>query len=142
MARTKEAKPSRSSYFKQLFAAHPELLRGASNDAILERWKEDHPSEEVSNKTRAILSNTKSVMRRKLGIKRKRRRRKDKVAVAMAAPKTVSRPRGRTGVLESLESKIDDVLALARDHEASGLEGVIKHLRYARNGVVMKQGSV
>src|SRR5262245_46027761 len=117
MAKTKGMKPSQSAYFKQLFADSPDLLRSISNEEIFDRWKSDHPGAHLTDKVRGILSNVKSIMRKQFGIRgrRRRRRRADIDPSAQSAPRT----RISTGTLETLESRIDEVLALARTHEPS-----------------------
>lgn len=138
MASTKEAAPSVSGYFRELFESDHELLKSSSNAEILARWRQDHPGQSVTGKIRGSMANMKSQLRQKHGIPRKRRRRRGKnkevVAVAKVAVKRVS-----TGALENLEGMIDSVLALAREHENAGLQNIVKHLRDARNGVVMRQ---
>jgi hypothetical protein len=42
--------------------------------------------------------------------------------------------------LEDLESRIDECLAIARSQEGEGFDDIIKHLRQARNGVVLAIG--
>jgi hypothetical protein len=42
--------------------------------------------------------------------------------------------------LEDLESRIDECLAIARSQEVEGFDDIIKHLRQARNGVVLAIG--
>ena len=72
------------------------------------------------------------------------RRRKRRKAGARAAGDTAETPAPRPratsrGALEGLELLIDRCLAIAREHEES-LENVARHLREARNGVVLKLG--
>src|SRR5438874_13093153 len=85
MAKKAPVDESKSGYFRRLFEEHPEWLDTKSNDAIVERWKDDHPGQDMTVQYRQSMANVKSIMRKKLGKRRRRRRRdKDGVAVAVA----------------------------------------------------------
>jgi hypothetical protein len=125
-----------SAYFRRVFHENPKLLKGRSNEELLNRWLADHPGEkEVPKSAKNGLQNIKSILRSK---KRKRKA----AATAETAPvtKALPRPAHRKGHLEQLEEKIDEVLTVARSFEDEGLEGVVNHLRRARNEVVWKLG--
>ena len=60
-----------AGYFRKVFQENPKLLKGRSNDKLLERWLEDHQAyKEVPSDVKSSLANIKSVLRHK---KRKRR---------------------------------------------------------------------
>jgi predicted DNA-binding protein YlxM (UPF0122 family) len=125
MARKKTG-ASISSYFRDLFTAHPELLAEKSNEAIVSHYRKDHDladDAELEATVRNNMANMKSVMRKKL----------------REAPLGVSnrKPGGR---LETLEELIDECLTIAKTIDRDGLESVINHLRRARNEVVWKLG--
>jgi len=143
--RTKPAKPengeSHSGYFRRLFKENTKLLEGRSNEEVLNRWLADHPGEKaVPDRIKYILSNIKSVMRKKLRKKPGRRPKAEKAAeattlVVVTSPKKVA---GKT--LETLEEKIDECMNLAKNLDPDGLAEVVAVLRRARNKVVWKIG--
>jgi hypothetical protein len=125
-----------SGYFKKIFKERPDLLNSGSNAALFERWLQDHPGEKnVPNRVKSILSNVKSVVRRK----RRKKSRKEKTAElpTLAAPQASAVPLVK---LEALEEQIDDCLTLAKRLDREGLADIISLLRRARNGVVWKIG--
>src|SRR5437868_3087363 len=64
-----------AGYFRKVFQENPKLLKGRSNDKLLERWLEDHQAyKEVPSDVKSSLANIKSVLRHK-----KRKRKKDKM---------------------------------------------------------------
>jgi hypothetical protein len=142
MARTQAGKASEgeetvSGYFRKVFAENPKLLKTRSNEELLQRWLADHPGEkEVPNRVKQILSNVKSVLRKK-GRKRARRQEPNHQPTAVTAPAPVKRSSSR---LEHLEEQIDECLTAARALDRDGLEHVIRLLRQARNQVVWKLG--
>jgi hypothetical protein len=125
-----------SGYFKQIFKERPELLNSGSNTALFERWLQDHPGENnVPNRVKYILSNVKSVVRKK---GRKKAGRKIAAELpALVAPHASTAPLRK---LESLEEQIDDCLTIAKRLDREGLADIISLLRRARNGVVWKIG--
>src|SRR5438128_11243131 len=61
-----------SGYFRRLFRENPKLLRSGSNKETVERWLQDHPTDkEMPQRAKYILSNVKSVLRKK-GRRKKR----------------------------------------------------------------------
>src|SRR4051812_20451687 len=53
-------------YFRAIFTENPKLLDSRSNEEMLNRWLADHPGEtQVPGRIKAILSNLKSVLRKK-----------------------------------------------------------------------------
>jgi hypothetical protein len=125
-----------SGYFKQIFKERPDLLNSGSNQALFERWLQDHPGEKaVPNRVKNILSNLKSVLRKKR--RRKSGRKKAAELPTLVAPQASTVP---TAKLESLEEQIDDCLTLAKRLDREGLADIILLLRRARNGVVWKIG--
>lgn len=143
MAKRRGSGPTMSGYFRDRFKENLDWVKGTSNDAIFERWQADHTGQELTRKIKGLMANVKASMRKKLKIGRKKKKGRGKakengVLVAIA-PKLATKARGGVVTLAILETKIDDVLALARAHEASGLAKIVKHLRNARNGVVVKQ---
>jgi hypothetical protein len=124
-----------SGYFRRVFHENPKLLKGRSNEELLNRWLADHPGEkEVTKSVKNGLQNAKSILRSK------KRKRKAAKAAATPVSKEPSRSAPRKGHLEQLEEKIDEVLTLARSFEDESLESVVNHLRRARNEVVWKLG--
>jgi hypothetical protein len=86
------------------------------------------------------LSNLKTVLRKKLAAK-KGGPAKDEQPAQEVIREMVSRPgRQVTALLEQLEQGIDDSLALAKQIDREGLHDVIRHLRAARNRVVIQMG--
>jgi hypothetical protein len=125
-----------SGYFKQIFKERPDLLNSGSNTALFERWLQDHPGEKnVPNRVKYILSNVKSIVRKKR--RKKAGRKKAAELPTLVAPHDSTVPRVK---LESLEEQIDDCLTLAKRLDREGLADIIVLLRRARNGVVWKIG--
>jgi hypothetical protein len=126
-----------SGYFRRVFAEDPRLLDTRSNDELFRRWLADNPGEtEVPERVRQILSNVKSVLRKKARRGGRRERAREEAAGAPPRP----RPRHATSTLAALEEHIDDALTIAKVIDREGLQSVISLLRRARNEVVWKQG--
>jgi hypothetical protein len=135
-----------AKYFRAVFKENPKWLKSRSNNDLLQRWLDDHPSEtEVPNRIKNIMANTKSVLRKKLrkgpGKKKAKAQSADEAAIqqavaAVVAPATSTMSQG----FELLEEQIDDCLTLAKNLDRDGLESVIYLLRRARNEVVWKLG--
>jgi hypothetical protein len=126
-------------YFRSIFKENPKLLKERSNEALLQRWLADHPGEkEVPDTVKKSLANTKSVLRKKAG-KRGRPKQEEQPAQEATAV-TPARPSQDTHRLEELEHQIDEVLHLAKHTDREGLAEVIRHLRAARNLLVMQVG--
>jgi hypothetical protein len=125
-----------SGYFRQIFKERPDLLNSGSNTALFDRWLQDHPGEKnVPNRVKYILSNVKSLVRKK-GRKKAGRKKAAEVPTLVAAQaSTVPRMK-----LEALEEQIDDCLTHAKRLDREGLADIISLLRRARNGVVWKIG--
>jgi hypothetical protein len=140
MARPKGKAPSTAGYFKKLFAENKEWLNEGSNAELIDRWKKDHPGQNVTKSVLNGLANTKSLMRKKLGLGKKRRKRRKGAAAAAAQPAAARRVRAPYTVLERMEGLIDDCLSLARQQNSEGLDNVVKHLRVARRQVAWEMG--
>src|SRR5690242_7321089 len=98
-----------SSYFRKVFAESPKLLKSRSNDALLQRWLDDHPGEtEVPKRVRQSMANIKSLLRRR-GRKRRQHTEQPQAAAAVSAP-----AKRATRGLEHLEEQIDDCLTAAK----------------------------
>jgi hypothetical protein len=125
-----------SGYFKLIFKERPDLLNSGSNTALFERWLQDHPGEKtVPNRVKSILSNVKSIVRRK---RRKKFEKKKTAELPFSAtPQALTVPLVK---LELLEEQIDDCLTFAKRLDREGLAEIISLLRRARNGVVWKIG--
>ena len=125
-----------SGYFRQIFKERPDLLHSGSNKELLERWLQDHPGKKnVPNRVKNILSNVKSIVRRK------RRKKVGRKKTAELPPMVALQPSPVPLVkLESLEEQIDDCLTVAKRLDREGLADIIVLLRRARNGVVWKIG--
>jgi len=145
MARVKRKKTSTRSYFKQRFIEHPEWLEDLSTEAVLARWQQDHSGQELTASIKSSLSNIKSQLRRDKGMtkkgrgKGKKKARVARVNTALEARKAGPR-RLSTNALEKLETMIDSCLSHARIQTSTGLDGIIHHLRLARNTVIHKLG--
>jgi hypothetical protein len=136
MARSNEE--TVSGYFRKIFAENPKLLRGRSNQELLDRWLKDHPGQkEVPAKVKANLSNVKSVLRKKM---RKGGRPKKVVDASAQSAAPVAPGDTRASRLEQLEEQIDDCLSLAKSVDRARLAHVISLLRQARNVVVWHEG--
>ena len=141
MARQKAKSSSTAGYFKGLFKENPAWLNEGSNAELIERWKKDHPGEQVTKSILNGLANTKSLMRKAMGLSKGRRRRRRKAAAAAAdQPAAARQVRAPFGVLERMEGLIDDCLSLARQQNSEGLDKVVKHLRFARRQVAWEMG--
>ena len=123
-------------YFRRVFDENPALLNERSNEALLQRWQQDHPGQEITTSVKTGLANLKSVLRSK-GRKRGRKAAAEATGAQMA---TASRPRVKAGRLEVLEEAIDDCLSLAKSIDKDGLAQVIHSLCRARNLVVWRIG--
>lgn len=128
-----------AGYFRKVFAESPGLLKGKSNDALLQRWLADHPGEtEAPKSVKSGLANIKSVLRKKG--RREDRRTARREAARGPGHEARGLVPGRGNQLERLEENIDDCLTLARLLDRDGLSRVIALLRAARNEVVWKMG--
>jgi hypothetical protein len=130
MARKRSTEGVRE-YFRQLFAKHPDWLWERSNELVLEQWRRDHPGKEATERVKDGMANVKSLLRRDA-----------RGGKSGAATRPAARPgrSARTASLEQLEASIDGVLLMARACESEEMDSVIRHLRRARNGVVMELG--
>jgi hypothetical protein len=126
-----------SGYFRRVFKEDRRLLNTRSNEEVLNRWRADHPGQEVTKSVKVGLQNVKSILRSK---GRKRKARKAAAAPAAAANSPPARPAPKKTNLERLEEQIDDVLTFARGLDREGLGSIIGHLRHARNEVVWMMG--
>jgi hypothetical protein len=148
----KSSEGSVSGWFRQLYDADHELLKHSTNEPVLERWRAAHAGQEVTKKIRQAQANIKSVLRKKYKIgqyKKGKGGRKPRVAAGAGESTVRTAPRtARSGTLERLEMLIDDCLTLARSqreqHRSDSAEGyldeAVRHLRIARNRVVMALG--
>ncbi len=128
-----------SGYFRKVFEENAKWLDARSNDELLARWLKDHPGEtEVPERVRQILSNVKSVLRKKIRTKPGKPKKENRPADAITA--TAEAPRKRVRGLDALEEQIDECLTLAKNLDREGLANVIGLLRRARNEVVWKMG--
>jgi hypothetical protein len=130
-----------SAYFKPILLENPSLLKGKSNQELLNRWLADHPGEkEVPNRIKAILSNLKSVLRKKLRKKPGRKKAEEQVVETVMVLEPAEPVDAAEVALESLEEQIDDCMSVAKSLDREGLDEVIRLLRRARNAVVWKLG--
>jgi hypothetical protein len=126
-------------YFRPILEQNQELLKTRSNDELYARWLKDHPAfKTVPEQVRNGLSNLKSTLRKKYGIRKGRRRKKAAVGAEGEAPSAKRLPRGAVGQMDRLEEQIDECLALAKTVDREGLGEVINLLRKARNRVVVQ----
>lgn len=138
-AKAKETE-STAGYFKRLFEENKEWLNEGSNQELIDRWKKDHPGQDVTKSILNGLANTKSIMRKKLGLGKRRRKRRKMAGAAAEQPAAARRVRASYAVLERMEGMIDDCLTLARQQNSEGLDDLIKHLRLARRQVAWEMG--
>jgi hypothetical protein len=138
-AKTKGA-GSTAGFFKALFEKKPELLKEGTNAEAIDDWKKAHPSQEVTKSILNGLANTKSLMRKKLGLGKRRRKRRKMAGATAEQPAAARRVRASYAVLERMEGMIDDCLTLARQQNSEGLDDLIKHLRLARRQVAWEMG--
>jgi hypothetical protein len=130
-----------SAYFKPILLENPKLLKGKSNQELLNRWLADHPEEtEVPDRIKAILSNLKSVLRKKLRKKPGRKKTEEHVVETVVVMEPAEPVDAAEVALESLEEQIDDCMSVAKSMDREGLDEVIRLLRRARNAVVWKLG--
>jgi len=130
-----------SGYFKPILIDNPTLLKSKSNQELLNRWLADHPEEtEVPDRIKAILSNIKSVLRKKLRKKPGRKKMEEQVVETVVVLEAAEPVSAADLGLERLEEQIDDSLSFAKNLDRDGLDGVISLLRRARNAVVWKLG--
>ncbi len=146
MAKTKANKgesgeETTSAYFRRILKENPKLLKKGINKELFDRWLKDHPgNEEVPDKIKYILSTVKTLVRKKR--RQRRQTEKEQAASTTSGTNTSSTPTRRTGrILEQLEERIDDCLAIARTADREGLAHVIELLRTARNEVVRRVGA-
>jgi hypothetical protein len=123
-----------SARIKAIYRNDVELLRARDNDGLKAAWEKSNPGERFSDKIRQIAANIKSRMRKDMGIRKRRSR--GKVAVmAVDAPKPI-----KLTLLAPLEEHVDECLMLARGAGREQLAEVIKHLKRARNKLIMMIG--
>jgi hypothetical protein len=150
MPRAKKAEPQPtapegenvSAYFRARFKENPKLLTAGSNQEVLQRWLADHPGEkEVPQRVKYILSNLKSVLRKKRRQKKEKSKQQPELAAAVAPTvEATNMSNAALRGLETLEERIDDCMSLARQLDREGLGHVVQILRKARNAVVWQQG--
>src|SRR5437764_14737881 len=101
-SKSDEGGESIQGYFREIFRENPKLLKVRSNKELFDRWLTDHPGEPVvPDKVKTGLSNLKSVLRRKLGI-RKRRRAAEAAGLTEGAATRMPGPGRRGGGLGQL----------------------------------------
>ena len=130
-----------SAYFKPILMENPKLLNGKSNQELLNRWLADHPEEtEVPNRIKAILSNLKSVLRKKLRKKPGRKKTEEQVVETVVVLEPAEPVETADQALESLEEQIDDCMSVAKNLDREGLDEVIRPC-YARSEERISSGS-
>lgn len=134
MAKAKAQGDSISARIKAIYRSDVELLRARDNDGLKTAWEKNHPGEKFSDKIRQIAANIKSRMRQDMGM-RKRRSKGKVVAIEIDAPKPI-----KLALLAPLEEHVDECLMLARGVGREQLADVIKHLKRARNRLIMMIG--
>ncbi len=143
MAKTKERTQSFASIIRGYYEENPDWLRGPSNEALVERWRKDHPGEPWTKRHQQGAANEKTKLRKKHGLLRRRKRRGRGAAAAGnatgAGESRMTRVRS-TPNLEQLELHIDECLALAARHNNPALDGAVKALRVARRNVAWAMG--
>ncbi len=141
MAKAKaDSGESRSRIFTRYFTDQKDLLKQPGFDAIIEKYKAEFPDREFTAQDRQIAANIKSKLRREFGIRRRRRRAAAAVGASTNAGTTAPRAPRTIGSLTTLEEQIDDCLMAAKRLDREGLDDVIRHLRRARNLIVVRLG--
>ena len=124
-----------SGYFRKIFEANPHLLHTKNNDELRARWLKDHPGHTELPKTVVQnLNNLKSLLRRQ------EREGTWPHGAARGANGGIAVGNRSGRALEALEENIDECLIMAKNMDRPGLASVIRHLRDARNEVVVKLG--
>lgn len=152
MAKKRGPEESPFTYFNRIFHEHPEWLKLTSNKEVRRRYNLDHgkpPDAKLDQKVVEALGNTKTRLRKQMGIMVPRGRKATrgvKAAAAEAAPAAPASPapvaaRGRPPAistkLEQLEDQIDECVFSARQVDPQRLARVIALLKQARNTVVL-----
>src|SRR5262245_33503830 len=128
MAKKRRKGDSLSSYFRKVFTDHPDWLDLDHNKLVVEQWKQDHNGQEMIKREKGVMANMKSKMRaEKRGGKRR--------VLKLAGPRVSAR--AALADVERLEGMIDSCLAEARNLQVEDIELVVKHLRRARNNIVL-----
>jgi hypothetical protein len=140
MAKAKTSEPSKSEIFRRYFEKRPELLKVPGFDDIAAMYTQEFSDRDFTENDRQIAANIKSKMRKDRNISRRRRRRRVGVTGTAEATPVVARGGRGFSVLHVLEEQIDDCLIAARRLNRAELGDVIKHLRRARNLVIMRAG--
>jgi hypothetical protein len=140
MARTKAEGESKSQIFRRYFDQRPDLLRVPSFDEVIAMYQKEFPDRDFSDSDRQIAANIKSKLRKEKKIGRRRRRRRHAAAAVGVEAHAAPRAARSNSALAALEDQIDDCLMTAKRLDREGLEDVIKHLRRARNLVVVRTG--
>jgi hypothetical protein len=140
MAKSKGEGLSRSQIFRRYYEKKPELLKVPGFDDVSVMYKQEFPDRDFTERDRQIAANMKTRMRKERNIARRRRRRR--VAAGAVGEMTLNLPRGHRGIssLQVLEEQIDDCLIAARRLGRPELVDVIKHLRRARNLIIVRLG--
>jgi hypothetical protein len=139
MPRGKAQAGSVSGWFREYFTTHRDLLKTKSNADVFKAWSEAHSGKEPGKAEKQALANVKSDLKKRFGIGKRGRKKKMAMAGAsdMALP---TRPTTPSHTLEKLEYAIDRCLDMARNLEDPELAQTVKHLRLARNDVILKNG--
>jgi hypothetical protein len=140
MAKAKAEGVSKSQIFRRYFEKKPELLRESSFDDVIAMYKQEFPGRDFTESDRQIAANIKSRLRKELKISRRRRRRRRAAAGAETAIVGLRPHRGMSS-MHILEEQIDECLIAARRLDRAELGDVIKHLRRARNLVILHLGA-
>lgn len=135
MARRKRKGPSLSSWFRQYYKDKPAALHAKTNDDVVSDWEAAHPGQPFTPRHRQAMANVKSTLKNPTGTGGKRKKRKEAVEPVRVGGRNASE-----SALAKLELAIDHCLSSARDLDPEGLDKAIKHLRFARNEIVWKQG--
>lgn len=142
MARTKSA-TSMSSIFRDIFEENHDLLRVSSFEGVAEAYEAKFPGKKFTERERALAANIKGLLRKKHGIPGGRRKARRAKLASAGGVAVVQVRGGRTAPsLLKLEDMVDECMIAAKRVDPAGLEGVIKHLRAARNKIIHMQGDV
>lgn len=139
MPRSKGQKEFRSTWFRTYFESNLNNLN-KSNAEIRSAWEGAHPGETWTRDHAQTMASVKFALRKKKPAAGKK---KSKSPEVQDTPVKATRSTLSAGSLENLEEAIDECLTTARamQDRDSEMLAVVKHLRVARNQVVLIRGN-
>jgi hypothetical protein len=130
---------SKSQVFKTIYRENPHLLDVRGYDEALEKYKQAVPGADMNKALRGVAANIKSKLNEARGVRPRRKRRGKKGGRPAAAIGVMAAtPKVPAGALRTLEDHIDDCMHLAKRLDPTRLADVVRHLRHARNMVILR----